>query len=351
MSAPSSDSSYIIPSPVARDAADADDAADDADELDSLPSISTGVLDEDDSSSDGGRSVDSDAQREWEASLEQLQLLLTMVLIPFAGKYFGRKFAYWILPNTHKDTVPPAQGLPPTPITAQENLIARDIKMVATPTQAPRLDPDWGIVWPARADGAAGAAPAEGGEEQAAGEAGEEEPNEGGAGLDLAAALLVVGGAEADPAGAEALGVEVAAAVGGLELGGEHDAADEVEERGEAVEGQQREGDGGGLDEAGDEAVDGGDPRQHGDEHGEVDGRHGPVDVGGDDVADQRRDEQRPEQLEHAEDDGDEALHCVLFLVVSCVFDGSGWSEAGFWFDWGSAAHVSQSRRECVDEF
>lgn len=89
MSAPSSDSSYIIPSPVARD------ADDDADELDSLPSISTGVLDEDDSNSDGGRSVDSDAQREWEASLEQLQLLLTMVLIPFAGKYFGRKFAYW----------------------------------------------------------------------------------------------------------------------------------------------------------------------------------------------------------------------------------------------------------------
>ena len=58
----------------------------DNDDVDSLASIST-----DDLSSEGG----SDAQREWEASLEQLQLILTMVLIPFAGKYFGRKFAYW----------------------------------------------------------------------------------------------------------------------------------------------------------------------------------------------------------------------------------------------------------------
>ncbi|KAL8392703.1 hypothetical protein RB595_002772 [Gaeumannomyces hyphopodioides] len=58
----------------------------DNDDLDSLPSISTGLL---------SSEADSDAQREWEASLEQLQLMLTMVLIPFAGKYFGRKFAYW----------------------------------------------------------------------------------------------------------------------------------------------------------------------------------------------------------------------------------------------------------------
>lgn len=60
--------------------------ASDHDDVDSLASISSGDL-----SSEG----DSDAQREWEASLEQLQLILTMVLIPFAGKYFGRKFAYW----------------------------------------------------------------------------------------------------------------------------------------------------------------------------------------------------------------------------------------------------------------
>jgi len=64
----------------------AHDQADDSDEVDSLPSISTSILSD---------SRDSDAQREWEASLEQLQLLLTMVLVPFAGKYLGRKFAYW----------------------------------------------------------------------------------------------------------------------------------------------------------------------------------------------------------------------------------------------------------------
>ncbi|KAK3370313.1 hypothetical protein B0H63DRAFT_486769 [Podospora didyma] len=57
------------------------------DDTESLASISSSVLSSD--------SADSDAQREWEASLEQLQLLLTMVIVPFAGKYLGRKFAYW----------------------------------------------------------------------------------------------------------------------------------------------------------------------------------------------------------------------------------------------------------------
>jgi hypothetical protein len=58
----------------------------DDDDLESLPSISSSLL---------SSEADSDAQREWEASIEQLQLLLTMVLIPFAGKYVGRKVAYW----------------------------------------------------------------------------------------------------------------------------------------------------------------------------------------------------------------------------------------------------------------
>lgn len=57
------------------------------DELDSLPSIASSALDSDDE-------VD-EAQEEWERSLEQLQMILTMILIPAAGKYFGRKFAYW----------------------------------------------------------------------------------------------------------------------------------------------------------------------------------------------------------------------------------------------------------------
>ncbi|KAJ4415471.1 hypothetical protein N0V82_007342 [Gnomoniopsis sp. IMI 355080] len=76
------DSSYII-SDMAPSSQNYDD-----DDLDSLPSsLSSGVL---------SSEVDSeDAQREWEESLEQIQLLLTMVLVPFAGKFLGRKFAYW----------------------------------------------------------------------------------------------------------------------------------------------------------------------------------------------------------------------------------------------------------------
>jgi len=59
----------------------------DQDEVDSLPSsIDSSELDSED---------ESDAQREWEASLQQLELMLTMVIVPYAGKYFGRKFAYW----------------------------------------------------------------------------------------------------------------------------------------------------------------------------------------------------------------------------------------------------------------
>lgn len=37
----------------------------------------------------------SDAEREWREGLQQLELLLTMVLVPYIGKYFGRKAAYW----------------------------------------------------------------------------------------------------------------------------------------------------------------------------------------------------------------------------------------------------------------
>lgn len=61
----------------------------DNDDLDSLPSTISSGTDSTDSE------FESDAQREWEQSLDQLQLLLTMVLIPFVGKYMGRKFAYW----------------------------------------------------------------------------------------------------------------------------------------------------------------------------------------------------------------------------------------------------------------
>jgi hypothetical protein len=58
------------------------------DDIDSLPSTDThSSLDEDED--------DSDADREWRESLQQIELLLTMVIVPYLGKFFGRKAAYW----------------------------------------------------------------------------------------------------------------------------------------------------------------------------------------------------------------------------------------------------------------
>lgn len=74
-------SSYILPeSPETPSPTDGFE-----DEIDTLPSTDT-------SSSDG---EESDADREWRESLQQLELLLSMILIPFVGRYFGRKCAYW----------------------------------------------------------------------------------------------------------------------------------------------------------------------------------------------------------------------------------------------------------------
>ncbi|KAK2731446.1 hypothetical protein FQN55_004680 [Onygenales sp. PD_40] len=65
--------------------------SDDDDEIASLPSVSAS-----DSSLDADFSDDeSDAEREWNESLQQLELLLSMVIIPFVGKFLGRKCAYW----------------------------------------------------------------------------------------------------------------------------------------------------------------------------------------------------------------------------------------------------------------
>ncbi|KAK2759767.1 hypothetical protein FQN54_002501 [Arachnomyces sp. PD_36] len=74
-------SSYITPS------------AFNSSEVASLPSTSTSSVFDDDelSISDDG----SDAEREWRESLQQLELLLTMVFVPFLGKMMGRKCAYW----------------------------------------------------------------------------------------------------------------------------------------------------------------------------------------------------------------------------------------------------------------
>ncbi len=89
----STSSSYIFPSSAGASSPSApgpyDDPASDHDEIDSLPSS---IDSSDMESNDGYR---SDAQKEWEESLQQLELLLTMVVVPYMGKFFGRKFAYY----------------------------------------------------------------------------------------------------------------------------------------------------------------------------------------------------------------------------------------------------------------
>lgn len=63
-----------------------------SDEVDSLPSTESRSSLEDD---DEDARYDSDAEREWRESLQQLELMLTIVVVPYIGKYFGRKCAYW----------------------------------------------------------------------------------------------------------------------------------------------------------------------------------------------------------------------------------------------------------------
>lgn len=60
-------------------------------DLDSLPSSIDSESERNEEEDDGL----SDAEREWKESLQQLELLLTMVILPYLGKYFGRKCAYW----------------------------------------------------------------------------------------------------------------------------------------------------------------------------------------------------------------------------------------------------------------
>lgn len=60
---------------------------DELDELPSEPDSDEVTVSEDEH--------ETDAEREWKESMQQLELLLSMVLIPYLGKYFGRKFAFW----------------------------------------------------------------------------------------------------------------------------------------------------------------------------------------------------------------------------------------------------------------
>ena len=73
-------------------AAHAPESPEDVDsDLEELPSPSSSGS----SASEDDDHGESDAEREWRESLQQLELLLTMVLVPYIGKYFGRKVAYW----------------------------------------------------------------------------------------------------------------------------------------------------------------------------------------------------------------------------------------------------------------
>ncbi|PGH23845.1 hypothetical protein AJ80_02093 [Polytolypa hystricis UAMH7299] len=83
----SASSSYLMASQIHSDDTD--------DDVDSLPSTAAS-----DSSLEGEFSIysdddESDAEREWNESLQQLELLLSMMIIPFVGKFLGRKCAYW----------------------------------------------------------------------------------------------------------------------------------------------------------------------------------------------------------------------------------------------------------------
>jgi hypothetical protein len=69
----SESTSFIIESPT----------HDSDDDIDSLPST-------DSHSSLDDAELDSDAEREWRESLQQIELLLTMVVVPYLGKYFGQ---------------------------------------------------------------------------------------------------------------------------------------------------------------------------------------------------------------------------------------------------------------------
>ncbi|KAK7542130.1 uncharacterized protein J3D65DRAFT_664550 [Phyllosticta citribraziliensis] len=80
MSSMTGSSSFVVP-PSHPSSTSADD------DVDSLPSSSSGDL--------SSEYDDNDAEREWRESLQQLELLLTMVVVPYLGKYFGRKCAYW----------------------------------------------------------------------------------------------------------------------------------------------------------------------------------------------------------------------------------------------------------------
>lgn len=59
------------------------------------PSSDGDIEDNGSVSSDDSTYDEDDAQQQWEESVEQLQKLFTLIILPLTGKFFGRRFAYY----------------------------------------------------------------------------------------------------------------------------------------------------------------------------------------------------------------------------------------------------------------
>jgi hypothetical protein len=103
-----------------------------------------------------------------------------------------------------------------------------------------------------------------------------------------------------NPASRVAPAVQVAA-VGGPQLSRQDDGADEGEEKCEDIDGKEGNGDEYRRDDAGSESVENGNPRENGNEHGQVDGAHVAVDILSDDIADESGDDDGPKKGHEAD--------------------------------------------------
>ncbi|WWC68033.1 uncharacterized protein I206_101952 [Kwoniella pini CBS 10737] len=63
----------------------------------SLPSYPSSIDSESDDSSQADTEAEMEAmiQEEWEESLRQLEVVLSIVVMPTIGKWFGRIWSYW----------------------------------------------------------------------------------------------------------------------------------------------------------------------------------------------------------------------------------------------------------------
>ncbi|KAL7274244.1 hypothetical protein RUND412_002857 [Rhizina undulata] len=62
------------------------------------PTLDSSISSIDDDESDRGSELssdDGDAEEEWQESLKQLEMLVSLVIVPFFGKWVGRRCAYW----------------------------------------------------------------------------------------------------------------------------------------------------------------------------------------------------------------------------------------------------------------